>query len=321
MRTCVVMPCYRTKDTAAEVIKSIPIIVERIFAVDDGCPENTGKLLLSEVSDPRLKVLFHDRNKGVGGAVKTGYRAALEENYDIIIKIDSDGQMDTGCIPQFIEKIESGTAVYVKGNRFYFPENLIKMPKIRMIGNFGLSFFSKLVSGYWELMDPANGYTAISNPALKILPLDKIDDGYFFENDVLFRLGTFRAALDEVPVDSIYKNERSSMRIPRILVTFPFKYIARFIKRILYNYFLRDFNLGSIYILISTLFLLFGTGFGIYKWVVSYETNVPSTAGTVMIPAVLVIFGMQFLLSAINFDMNYKRRLVPKNNQDVRKAR
>ncbi len=314
MRTCVVMPCYRTKDTAAEVIKSIPGEVERIFAVDDGCPENTGKYLLSEVSDPRLKVLFHDSNKGVGGAVKTGYTAALEENYDIIIKIDSDGQMDTGCIPQFIEKIESGTAVYVKGNRFYFPDNLIKMPKIRMIGNFGLSFLSKLVSGYWELMDPANGFTAISNPALRVLPLDKIDNGYFFENDVLFRLGTFRAAVDEVPVDSIYKDERSGIRIPLILATFPFKYFIRFIKRILYNYFLRDFNLGSVYILFSTLLLLSGTGFGIYKWAVSNETNVPSTAGTVMIPAVLVIFGMQFLLSAINFDMNYKRRLVPKGN-------
>ncbi len=321
MRTCVVTPCYRTKSKAADVIKSIPDIVERIFAVDDCCPEGTGKYLISEINDPRLKVIFHDKNKGVGGAVKTGYRAALEENYDIIIKIDSDGQMDTGCIPQFIEKIESGTAVYVKGNRFYFPDNLIRMPKLRMIGNFGLSFLSKLVSGYWELMDPANGYTAISNPALKVLPLDKIDNGYFFENDILFRLGTFRAAVDEVPVESIYKDEKSSMRIPQILATFPFKYTLRFIKRILYNYFLRDFNLGSVYILFSTLLLTTGTGFGLYKWAISHETNVPSTAGTVMIPVVLVIFGMQFLLSAINFDMNFKRRLVPKNKHNLRNGR
>ena len=195
------------------------------------------------------------------------------------------------------------------------------MPKLRMIGNFGLSFLSKLVSGYWELMDPANGYTAISNSALKVLPLDKIDNGYFFENDILFRLGTFRAAVDEVPVESIYKDEKSSMRIPLILATFPFKYTLRFIKRILYNYYLRDFNLGSVYILFSILLLTTGTGFGLYKWAISHETNVPSTAGTVMIPVVLVIFGMQFLLSAINFDMNFKRRLVPRNKHNLRNER
>jgi len=111
------------------------------------------------------------------------------------------------------------------------------------------------------------------------------------------------------------------MRIPQILATFPFKYTLRFIKRILYNYFLRDFNLGSVYILFSTLLLTTGTGFGLYKWAISHETNVPSTAGTVMIPVVLVIFGMQFLLSAINFDMNFKRRLVPKNKHNLRNGR
>jgi len=215
-------------------------------------------------------------------------------------------------IHMFVEKIENGSANYVKGNRFFQLQNLSGMPKLRMVGNLGVSFLSKLVSGYWELMDPANGYTAISKEALNLIPLDKIDNGYFFENDMLFRLGTFRIAVEEIPFESIYNNEKSNMNLYMVLLTFPFKYAIRFIKRIFYNYFLRDFNLGSMYIVLSTIFLSSGFIFGVYKWIKSYVTNIPATAGTVMIPTVLVIFGMQFFISAINFDLSNKRKLVLK---------
>jgi dolichol-phosphate mannosyltransferase len=312
MKICVVIPCYKVKKNILSVISSIPGAVEKIFAIDDCCPENTGDYIKNNCNDKRLEVIFHDKNRGVGGAMKTGYRAALSGNYDICIKIDGDGQMNPALITQFIEKIENKSADYVKGNRFYLLDNLSSMPKIRMTGNFGISFLSKLVSGYWELMDPANGFTAITKEALKIIPLDKIDNGYFFENDMLFRLGTFRIAVDEVSIESIYEKGKSSMNLFKVLFTFPFKYFVRLFKRVFYNYFLRDFNLGSMYIILSTLFLTSGTAFGIYKWIKSYMTNIPSTAGTVMIPAVLVIFGMQFFISAINYDLSFKRRIVLK---------
>lgn len=319
LKIAVVVPCYKVRDKITEVIKAIPEIADRIYIVDDFCPEKTGEYVRDNVKDARLKIIYHDRNKGVGGAVKSGYNEALKEGYDIILKIDGDGQMDPAIIPQFVEKIANGSFDYVKGNRFYMLNNLSGMPKTRMIGNFAISFMSKLVSGYWELMDPANGYTAISGEALAALPLNKVDDGYFFENDMLFRLGTFRANVSEVSVESIYRNEKSNLSISSVIFTFPFKYSIRFIKRIFYNYFLRDFNPGSVYILMSAVLLLSGFVFGVYKWTMSYMTNIPSTAGTVMIPAIMMIFGMQFLISAINFDLNYKiRHSFRKSKQNVR---
>ncbi|MDD5362921.1 MAG: glycosyltransferase family 2 protein [Ignavibacteria bacterium] len=312
MKTCVIIPCYKVRNNIMDVISAIPPEVDRIFVVDDCCPENTGDYVRNNCKDERITVIFHDKNKGVGGAMKTGYKAALMENLDVYIKIDGDGQMNPALIPQFIEKIENMEADYVKGNRFFLLDNLTGMPKMRMIGNFGISFFSKLVSGYWELMDPANGYTAISREALRVIPLDKIDDGYFFENDMLFRLGTFRISVDEVSIESVYENEKSNLSVFKVMFSFPIKYVIRFMKRIFYNYFLRDFNLGSVYIVFSTILITAGSVFGVYKWSKSYLTNIPSTAGTVMIPTVLLIFGMQFLISAINFDLSNKHRLILK---------
>ncbi|MCE1164093.1 MAG: glycosyltransferase family 2 protein [Bacteroidetes bacterium] len=311
-KTAVIIPCYRVRETIADVINAVPEMIQRIYIIDDKCPDKSGNFVESSVNDPRVKVIYHSKNKGVGGAMKTGYRTALEDGFDIMVKIDGDGQMDPRLIMQFTDRIKVKSADYVKGNRFYLLDNLAGMPRIRMVGNFAISFFSKLVSGYWELMDPANGFTAITKEALNILPLDRIDDGYFFENDMLFRLGTFRLAVEEISIESVYRNEKSNLKVSVVLFSFPFKYINRFVKRIFYNYFLRDFNLGSLYIVLSTLMITAGTIFGAYKWIKSYETNIPSTAGTVIIPTLLLIFGMQFFISAVNFDLGNKRRVTLK---------
>jgi len=299
----VVIPCYKEKSNIAEILYKIDSEIDKIYVIDDNCPENTGKYVENKIDLDRVEVLYHKINKGIGGAVKTGYKKAIKDNADIIIKIDGDGQMDPKLIPYFISNIKSHNADYVKGNRFYFLNHLKTMPLIRKIGNSILSFLGKIVSGYWNIMDPTNGYTAINTKVLKLIPLNKLDDGAFFENDLLFRLNILNARVKDIPVSVKYNNIDSSLNIFEIAIKFPFKYLNRFIKRLFYNYFLRDFNLGSFELIFGILFLLFGGIFGSIHWLKSIKTGVPATTGTVIISAIPVILGIQFLLAFLQFDV------------------
>ncbi|HXV74272.1 MAG TPA: glycosyltransferase family 2 protein, partial [Sphingomonadales bacterium] len=157
-RIAAVIPCYRVRNQVEAVIAGIGPGVQRIYCVDDGCPEHTGKHIQENVKDPRVVVLFHKKNGGVGASVKTGYAAALGEGMDIVLKIDGDGQMDGSKIAEMVQPILLGQADYVKGNRFFNLEDVKTMPKIRLIGNAGLSFLTKLSSGYWNIYDPSNGF-------------------------------------------------------------------------------------------------------------------------------------------------------------------
>ena len=303
----VVIPCFRVHDTILNVLQAIGPEIHRIYVVDDACPEKSGDYVKSHVKDPRIEVLFHSKNQGVGGAMVTGYKAAIRDNAEVVIKVDGDGQMDIAKIPLFIRAITTGEADYVKGNRFYSWEMVAKMPKLRLIGNGILSFLCKSVSGYWSIMDPTNGYTAISGQILKLLPLDKIDKGYFFESDMLFRLGTLRALTLDLPLDAIYRGEKSSLSLFSAALDFPPKFIIRTLKRIGYNYFLRDFNIGSIYLLSSIFMISFGTSFGIYKWV--HSVIVSTSSGTVMLAALPVILGFQLFVQFVSFDITNEPKI------------
>ncbi len=191
----VVIPCYKVAAHILGVIAAIPPRVGLIVCVDDACPEGSGKLVESQCRDSRVRVLYHDTNQGIGGAMVTGYRAALESGAAVAVKIDGDGQMDPGLIPLFVDPILSGKCDYTKGNRFFRPENLRGMPVVRLVGNGILSFMTKLSTGYWDLFDPTNGYTAIRTTILNEIPLEKISRTYFFESDLLFRLNVVRAVV------------------------------------------------------------------------------------------------------------------------------
>ena len=240
----VVIPCYKVKQQIRDVVTRTIPYADRIYVVDDACPECSGKWVEEFHSSPKVRILFHERNKGVGGAVKTGYQQALDDGATVIIKLDGDGQMDPAMILRLIEPIISKKADYVKGNRFYDLAYLQKMPLLRKFGNSALSFINKISSGYWNIMDPSNGYTAISRVALESLPLEKIDDRFFFESDMLFRLNTIRAVVSDIPMKAEYKNEKSNLKIRKVLFQFPFKYANRLIKRIFYNYFPQGFQCG-----------------------------------------------------------------------------
>ena len=303
MKTAVVIPCYRVRRHIEGVLAGIGPEVEHIFVIDDGCPEETGRFVEETVRDPRLRVIFHPANRGVGAAMVTGYRAALAAGAEVVVKMDGDGQMDGRLIPQFTAPLRAGTADYVKGNRFFHPDYLLRMPKLRVLGNTLLSFANKLISGYWDVMDPANGFTAIHRTALQSVPLDKIDERYFFESDMLFRLNVARAVVVDMPMQAIYAGETSNLRASRVLLVFPCRYLNRFAKRVLFNYFLRDFNAGTLALVFGILLAGFGTTFGLYHWLAGEFSGTEATAGTVMLAALPVILGFQLLLFFLQFDI------------------
>ncbi|MBI5539974.1 MAG: glycosyltransferase family 2 protein [Bacteroidia bacterium] len=304
MKIAVIIPCFKVRDHIIKLISEISYNVNNIYIIDDCCPEKSGQFVKENISDPRVIVIFHNKNLGVGGAVKTGYRQALEDGCEIMVKLDGDGQMDPNLISQLIKPIINGKADFVKGNRFHNITTLLKMPRIRLIGNSILSLINKIVTGYWNIMDPTNGFIAIHHFALKQLPLDKIENRYFFESDMLFRLSSNRAVVTDFIMDAKYQNEKSSLNIKKVLFEFPPKYFIRFNKRIFYNYFLRDFNIASIELIFGIILFLFGFSHGLNNWIGNSYYHIPTPSGTVMLAALPIILGFQLLLSALNFDIN-----------------
>lgn len=304
VKVAVVIPCYKVKEHVLQVISSIESEVCKIYAVDDCCPDGSGDFIEKNNSDNRVVVLRNDVNLGVGGAVMHGYATALRDGIDIIVKIDGDGQMDPTLIKKFIAPIMCGEADYTKGNRFFNLENISAMPKIRLIGNAALSFITKISSGYWDLFDPTNGYTALHTDLIKHLPLEKISKRYFFESDMLFRLNTLKAVVVDIPMDAKYEDEVSNLKIRKIIGDFLFKHTRNFFKRVFYNYYLRDMSLASLELPAGLAMLLFGLVTGSVNWIESINNSVPTTSGTVMLSALPIILGLQLLLAFIGHDVS-----------------
>ena len=302
-RIVAVVPCYCVRDAVAAVVEAALAHCDQVICVDDACPEHSGKTLDQAFDDPAVRVIFHAENRGVGGALETGYRAALEAGADVVVKLDGDGQMDPSLIPELVQPILDGDSDYCKGSRFHELAYLRGMPLLRLFGNSVLSFMTKLSSGYWQTMDPTNGFTAIGRAALKTVPLDKVSDGYFFESDMLFRLNISRAVVTDIPMKARYEDETSSLKISRVIGPFLLGNTRNFFKRIFYNYFLRDFNVASLQLLTGVLISIFSLVTGISAWSESISSGVTASSGTVMLAGLTAIFGFHLLLSFLHFDI------------------
>jgi glycosyltransferase involved in cell wall biosynthesis len=289
--------------SVADVVRRIGPECAFIYVVDDACPEHSGQHVTDSCRDPRVRVITHASNEGVGGAVMTGYRQALEDEATIVVKLDGDGQMAPELLPSFVAPLLAGEADYAKGNRFFDLDGLSAMPPVRLWGNAILSIVSKLSTGYWNVVDPTNGYTAIHASVLRRLPLAKLSRGYFFETDMLFRLNTLRAVVIDIPMEAVYGNETSSLRIGRILGEFLAKHVRNCVKRIFYNYFLRDVSIASIELPAGLGLLAFAAAFGGYHWAHSASAGVATPTGTIVIAAVALLMGFQFLLSFLQYDI------------------
>ncbi len=303
MKIAVVIPCFKVKDKILPVLEKIPSAADKIYVVDDACPQKSGTFVKEHCKDPRVEVLFQAKNSGVGGATIAGFEAAYKNGFSIAVKIDGDGQMDPLLLPQFVAPILSGQADYTKGNRFYSPRALSSMPLLRLLGNAALSFLAKITNGYWQVMDPTNGYIAIHTKLIPWLDGEKVSQRYFFENDMLFRLGILRAVVVDIPMKAHYADEKSGLSIYNTLITFPGKFLVRFFKRISYCYFIRDFNIASLFLVCGTLLVTFGNFVGSVYWKHSISSGEFTSSGTVMLAALPIILGAQFFLFALQYDV------------------
>jgi dolichol-phosphate mannosyltransferase len=303
-RVAVVIPAFKVSNHLGDLLGRIGSQVNHIIVVDDFCPENSGQVALKAGEfDKRISVVFHNQNLGVGGAVKTGYREALRLDSEVIVKIDGDGQMDPDDIADLISPLIDHTASYSKGNRFYNIEVFTKMPKVRLLGNILLSFYSKLSTGYWSIFDPNNGFTAITSKTLKKIPLDKVDNRYFFESDMLFRLNLLNSNVVDVPLPARYGSEKSGLSVSRSIFEFFYKHNRNFVKRIIYSYFMREFSLASLQLLLGSTLIILGLSLGLYNFIHSRMNEMATPTGTLIIIAMSVLSGLQLLLGFFSYDM------------------
>ncbi|MEP7135682.1 MAG: glycosyltransferase family 2 protein [Chloroflexota bacterium] len=299
-----VIPCYRVEREIGPLIASLPGYIKYVIVVDDASPDETSKIVLKAAErDRRIVLIRHESNLGVGGAMITGFRKALELNAQLIVKIDGDGQMDPAQLPNLLSPIIQGRADYTKGNRFRDFQALQKMPIVRRIGNMALGFLTKAATGYWNLFDPTNGFVAIHGKVLAQLQLERIEHGYFFEISMLANLYLLGAVIKDVPMPARYGSEVSSLSVRRSLIEFPAKLLRTFLRRLILKNLIYDFSMASIYMLASLPLLLFGFIFGISKWAQYSALKLPAPTGTVMLPTLSVILGIQFLIAAIEIDL------------------
>ncbi len=310
----VVIPSYRVTNHILDVLKLIGPEVSSIFVIDDACPDNSGDFVKKNSKDKRVKVIKHSENQGVGGAVITGYRAALEDGADIIVKVDGDGQMDPRLIPRLISPLVIGEADYSKGNRFDSLEDLYEMPRVRIFGNAVLSLWSKLSTGYWSVTDPTNGFTAIHRRVLEMIHLDKLRKSYFFESDLLFRLSIVNAVVADIPMKAVYGDEESHLKIRKVLIEFPWRHTVNLLKRVFYRYYLREWSVASIELPVGVGMLTFGIWFGLASYIEAASAGRATTAGQVTLAAIGIILGVQLLLSFLSYDVQSEPK-VPKQRR------
>lgn len=301
-RIVVAIPAYRAEGTIAEVVQTLPAFVDNIIVVDDCSPDRLFEVA-SALPEPRLILLRHEKNRGVGGAMITAYERALELGCDIVVKMDADGQMDPERLSELLDAMLNGNFDYAKGNRFLHRGALSAMPRHRLLGSLALTFLTKMASGYWHIFDPQNGFVACRTAMLQRLELRRIASDYFFENDMLVHLNVLGARVVDVPLPARYANEVSSMRISRILTSFPSRLFRRFWWRIYERYTLRDFSPIVPFLVSGILLCTWAVIFGGLVWFRSWQAGVVASTGTVMLTVLPLILGFELLLHAMLLDI------------------
>lgn len=299
---CVVIPMFQAQEHIAEVIASIPPFVKTIIVVDDCCSDNSYERARA-TGDKRVCFVRHAHNQGVGGATLSGYKKAVELGAEIAIKLDADGQMDAHHLLPLIVPLVSGEADYAKGNRFLHTRELRAMPFFRRVGNLGLSFLTKMASGYWNIFDPTNGYTAIHASVIPFLNDKLIDRRYFFEISLLLELSSLRAVVQDVYIPARYGNEISHLSKRQTLREFPWRLCKGFLRRLWAQYFVRDFGLFSVFLISGLIMFCFGVIFGTYHCIQSVRLNMATNTGIIMMSVLPIILGVQCLLQAIVLDV------------------
>lgn len=307
----VVVPAYNEEKLIGRVLETMPELVDKIIIVDDASKDNTVREVkkFEEALGKRLILLEHKKNQGVGGAIGTGYKWARDNNMDVTAVMAGDAQMDPADLPQLLNPVVDGQADYTKGNRLITGGTWHLMPKKRYLGNAFLSLLTKIASGYWHVADFQCGYTAISLNVLKVIDLDKVYKRFGMPNDFLVRLNVHYFRVKDMPVKAIYNiGEKSGVKVWKIAFTLSFLLLRMFFWRMKEKYIIRDFHPLVFFYLLGIPCTIGGTLFGFYLFF--YRLFAGRVAATsVLFATLLIITGLQFLLFAMWFDMEYNKDL------------
>jgi glycosyltransferase involved in cell wall biosynthesis len=307
-RVAVVVPAYDEERLVVETLRGIPALVDRIYVVDDASRDATTEHARS-LGDPRVELLRHDRNLGVGAAIVTGYRRALEEGIDVTCVMAADNQMDPAELPGLAEPVARGEVEYAKANRFATGEAWTVIPRMRFLGNAALSLLTKIASGYWHVADSQAGYTAISLDALRGLDLERLYPRYGFPNDVLVHLNVRNARVRDVPSRPIYGvGEESGIRLRTVVPKISWLLLKAFWWRLGQKYVIRDFHPLVFFYAFGLLMSGVGLVLGLLEVILRIAGN-QITPATIVLVAVLLIAGLQLTLFAMWFDMEANKDL------------
>jgi glycosyltransferase involved in cell wall biosynthesis len=306
----VVIPAYNEELLLPDTLTGIPSFVDRVYVVDDASRDGTvGRAHTAAAGDPRISVIVHERNSGVGAAVVTGYKRAIDESVDVVCVMNSDNQMDPDELIELASPVARGELDYAKANRLFSGEAWNLIPHTRYLGNAVLSLFTKIASGYWHVADSQAGYTAIALPMLKHLDLDRIYKRYGYPNDVLVHLNIWNARVRDIPSRPIYGiGETSGIRLRRIIPRISWLLLKAFCWRMGQKYVIRDFHPLIFFYMSGFVTWILGLALGTFAIVQHFVGGHP-TPGTAILVALLLTFGVLFTLFAMWFDMESNKDL------------
>lgn len=303
----VVVPAFQEEALIASTVQTIPSFVDRVIVVDDGSRDATAER--ARGADPRVEVVEHERNEGVGAAIVTGYRRAIVEELDVTCVMAADGQMDPGDLETLVRGVAEGECDYAKANRLFTGQAWRLIPRTRYIGNALLSFLTKIASGYWHVADSQSGYTAVSLETLRLLDLERVYKRYGFPNDMLVHLNVWNRRVRDYPSRPIYGiGERSGIRLRRVVPTISWLLVRGFFWRLREKYVIRDFHPLVLFYSLGFLLLACGVLLGVIETALRIAGNTVSVA-TVVLVALFLVSGLQLLLFAMWFDMESNKDL------------
>ncbi|RPI99261.1 MAG: glycosyltransferase family 2 protein [Deltaproteobacteria bacterium] len=305
-----VVPAYNEEKLIGKVLRAMPSFVDRIVVVDDASLDRTGEVVNAcQKEDARVVYVRHPRNEGVGGAIVTGYKWARDNEIDLTVVMAGDAQMDPGDLPRLLDPVANGEADYVKGNRLFTGKAWKVIPKSRYLGNAGLSFLTKIASGYWHIADSQSGYTAASLDVLRTIDLDSVYKRYGMPNDFLVKLNVYHFRVKDMPVQPVYGiGEKSSMKVHKVVFTLSFLLFKLFLWRLKEKYIIRDFHPLVLFYLLGFVLTPVGVLFGCYLLFFRIFVG-PVAATSALFAAFFAISGLQSLFFAMWFDMEYNKEL------------
>jgi glycosyltransferase involved in cell wall biosynthesis len=315
----VVIPAYNEEKLIKITVDGIPPYVSRIYVINDSSIDSTAEVLES-IKDPRLHVITHEKNQGVGAAILHGYKRALKENMDLIVVMGGDNQMNPDQLPKLLMPIIQGKADYTKGNRLMSKEFRGGMSKWRLLGNSILTMINKISSGYWHIMDPQNGYTAISRKALSGMDIDSLFTYYGYCNDMLVKLNTFGFRTMDVTMPARYGQEKSSIKYSKFMFRVSVMLFRKFLWRLKMKYMVLSFHPLVFFYALGIILVPVGLLFGGYIFVAKLFLDWPVSPNSPLLDALILITGIQFTLFAMLFDMQESDKCMQDGDIEIRSA-